>query len=97
MSLSDEEEFGGHPFLSLLRERVILSLPCLHRGLEGGEEETRAGRDLNPPDDGAMLIHGRALSPGDMEWKRRTWAFKAPIPPSRCQRSTLDSGQPRAS
>jgi len=96
VSLSDEEELGGSPFLASVRERVVLSLPWLHRSLVGGKEETRAGRYLSPPDSGAMSVHGRALSPGHMEW-RRTWAFKAPVLPSRCQRSTLNSGQRWAS
>lgn len=93
VSLSDEEELGGPSFLASIRERVILSLPWLHRCLVGGVEETRADRDLNPPDSGALSIHGCALSAGYMERRRRTWAFKAAISPSRCQRGSLNSRQ----
>lgn len=63
--LSDEEELGGPPFLASVRERLILSLPWLPRILVGGEEETRADRDLSSPDSSACHLTA-VLSPEHM-------------------------------
>ena len=62
VSLSDEEELGRPPFLASVRDRVSLFLPWLPRSLVGDEGETRADRDLSPPDSSAMSALSHALS-----------------------------------